>query len=355
MKIALIGTAPGSRLNAPYSDESWEIWACSAGNSQGSALPRVTKWFELHAICDMTGAENKAWSLPYYAWLKAQKFPIYMQEKNDYVPQATIFPYKMLCERFGPNPKKGLANWFTSSIGWMWAYALTQMREGDEIGVFGVDMAAMEEAYTAQKAGLQRFVEYSHAMGVKVSIPYESCLGKTLPLYGYAEATPMGRKLMVRLHELTQLRGQTDSQCRNAELQRAFFDGALEGLKYDIRTWTDGLDAELDTDGKEFGGMADALTNKAGQLFGKPAPLTNDFIENSQGVFVPQGMGANAPATPVQRLVLPEGSTVEVDADGKNHYGMVAEAGKLGSKGPSLGDSAKPKRKRANGEAAAEG
>ena len=335
MKVCIVGTAPGSRLIGPYNDQSYEIWVCSAGNSQASALPRVTRWFELHAMCDMLGAENRSWSVPYYGWLKAQSFPIYMQEKNDMVPQAIVFPYKMLCERFGPNPKKGLTNWFTSSIAWMMAFAITQMREGDELAVFGVDMAAAEEAYTAQKAGLHRMIEYAKAAGIKVTIPYESCLGQPLPLYGYAEATPMGRKWMVRLHEMSTHRANIDNQVRQHELQRAFFDGALEGVKYDLRTWPSGMEADLDTDGKEFGEgdqFADAMKARAMEYAKeKPQPLTADFVENGQGVFVPQ-----AASTPPSS----EGSTVTVDEKGKKHYGLRAEPGKLGAR--NLANGGKP-------------
>jgi hypothetical protein len=288
MKIAIVGTAPNSRLIAPYEDDSWEIWACSAGNSQSTSLPRVTKWFELHSIIDMMGAENKAWCVPYYNWLREQKFPIYMQEKNDYVPQAIVFPYRKLTERFGPNPEKGLSNWFTSSVAWMWAYALLQMKEGDEVAIFGVDMAAAEEAYTAQKAGLLRFVEFSNAMGVKVTIPFESCLGKTFPLYGYAEATRMGRKLAVRQHEIKSQLNNINAQLQQLVNQQNYFSGALEAVNYDIRTWTDGMDAEIDVPIDESP-MIDVLKTKA-------QVLTKDFAENNQGVFVPIAAASNAPA-----------------------------------------------------------
>src|SRR5882672_1370534 len=137
MKVCLVGTAPGSRLIAPYKDESYEIWGCSAGNSQSQALPRITKWFELHALCDMMAAENVAWCAPYFGWLRAQPFPVYMQENNEYVPGAIVFPHKALMDEFGPNPKKNLANWFTSTVPWMMAFAIVQMREGDEIAIIG--------------------------------------------------------------------------------------------------------------------------------------------------------------------------------------------------------------------------
>ena len=108
LKVAIIGTVPTSRNLAPYNDPSWEIWACSAGNSQTQAPPRITRWFEIHSILAMTGEEHRSWSLKYLEWLKAQEFPVYMQEKNDYVPNAIVFPYKRMIELFG-------RAWFTSS------------------------------------------------------------------------------------------------------------------------------------------------------------------------------------------------------------------------------------------------
>jgi hypothetical protein len=265
----------------------------------------------------MMAAENQSWCIPYFQWLREQTFPVYMQEKNDYVPQAIVFPFKKLMNEFGPSKSKGLANWFTSSVAWMIGHAIIQMREGDEIAIFGVDMAAAEEHYTAQKGGIQRMLEYAREAGIDVKIPYESCLAKTYPLYGYSEATPMGRKLNVRLDEMTRIRAQIDQQCKQAELQRAFFDGALEGVKYDLRTWTDGMDADLNTGEKEENSD---FANNALRASERAAGVTSaDFRQNDAGVFVPP---------------LPDGGSVGagVKSDaGTKHYAMMAEPVKLSS------------------------
>lgn len=325
MKVCIVGTAPGSRLIAPYKDESYEIWVCSAGNSQAQAVPRITKWYELHAVHDMMAVENQGWCAPYFGWLRSQSFPIYMQEINEFIPQAIVFPMKRMVERFGPNPKKGLANWFTSSVAYMLAHAIDQMRpsdeyseNGDEIAIFGVDMAATEEHYSAQKAGCHRFIEIARSLGIKVIIPYESCLGKTFPMYGYAEATPMGRKLAVRELEIKNFKTTFDNQIRSLELQRAFFEGALESVRYDQRTWVDGFDAELDTGEKEQG---EAVAMRS-QLEKSHNYRTANFEDNGNGVFVPRG-------TPPSSQ-LPEGSTVHVDTSGKKHYGMECDPAVFG-------------------------
>jgi len=237
MKVALIGTAPSSRGLAPYQDSSWKIWACSQGN-QGQ-LPRVDAWFELHAIGDMTGEERRAWSLPFYAWLRTQQFPIYMIEKNDLVPQAIVFPRDLMLEKFG-------RNWFSSSIAWMMAYAIHQMRAGDEIGLFGIDMGSMEEVYTHQRAGLHRFIEIAKEKGIIVHIPDESDLGQQPPLYGYSEATRFGRKMNVRLAEMRALLANIDGQLEKLKNERNYTVGAIHATEYIVRTFTDGADADID-------------------------------------------------------------------------------------------------------------
>ena len=238
-KIAILGTAPASRAVAPFADQSWDIWVCSPGNM--NQTPRVTAWFELHSLIEMQGEENRGWSVNYLTWLKGQQFPVYMQEPNDWVPQAAIFPYKKLIRHFGTR------NWFTSSPAWMMAYAIYQMTAGDELGIFGVDMAAAQEYYTMQKGGLIYWIERAQALGIKVTIPMESCLGMPTPLYGYSESSRFGRRMNV-MHKLT-----TDSmaslqqQHQNIGQQIAFHQGALEAQAYFMRTALDGEnDAEID-------------------------------------------------------------------------------------------------------------
>lgn len=271
-KIAILGTAPGSRAVAPFSDPEWKIWACSQGN-QGH-LPRVDAWFELHQPTWFGSAEAAPWGLPYLGWLRSQTFPIYMQEKNDLVPQAIVFPYRRMIEMFG-------RMWFTSTVAWMLAYAIQQMREGDTIGLFGVDMAAGEEHYTAQRAGCVRMIEHAQAKGINVTIPHESCLGQPTPLYGYGEATLMGRKLYADLATMLAGRQNLVNQRDRLTIEIAFADGAIDRQRYMVRTFIDGEDAPLDAPA-ELPGQTLAPRQTA------PEPTTTgDFVPRRSGVFVP--------------------------------------------------------------------
>lgn len=237
-KIAIIGTAPGSRDMAPFADATWDIWVCSPGNGnhqpQPNPLKRITAWFELHSLPDMIGLENQPWSIPYFAWLKSSTFPVYMQERNELVPQCKIFPMPVLVERFGKN-------WFTSSVAWMVAYALHL--GVDEIAIFGVDMASDHEMYSAQRSALVRWAEICEELGVKISIPWESCLGHHPPLYGYDEATPMGRRLSILKFMGNQQLAQLEMQKQRTDMEIAFAKGALAQLRYSMTTWLDGSNA----------------------------------------------------------------------------------------------------------------
>lgn len=244
-KVAILGTVMNSRIVVPYDDPSWDVWVCSGGNSQKNAPPRITEWFELHALVDLHSYEHQQWYQPYVEWLRRQTFPIWMQEKNDDIPQARVFPYRKLIDRFGPNPKKGLTNWFTSSPAWMFAYAIE--RGYKTIGVFGVDMAAAEEHYTGQKAGLLRWFEIGRTMGIKVIVPLESTLAFDYPLYGYAEASRAGRAMIVRETELKNRIQMLQQQGAAMQRDLAYYQGQLEQVVFDRRTYiTNPMDPEID-------------------------------------------------------------------------------------------------------------
>jgi len=217
LKVALIGTAPSSRLLAPYNDPSWEIWACSPGNM--NSLPRVTKWFELHA--NLLWPECISYGAPYIEWLKQQKFPVYMQSQ-EWVPNAIVFPKDKMVEIFGKD-------FFTSSFAWMMALAIAEGAK--EIALFGIDMASKEE-YQLQRPGFYYFKYRAEQLGIKVWAPYESDLLQHAPLYGYSETTPIGRKILARKVELEQRIAPMRAEKARLEHSCVYLEGALEDLDY---------------------------------------------------------------------------------------------------------------------------
>lgn len=222
LKIAMIGTAPSSKMLAPFNDPSWTIWGCSPGNM--NQLPRVDLWFELHS--NLLWPEHRSYGEPYIAWLKQQTFPVFMQDQS-LVERATVFPKDELVAEFGDI-------FFTSSFAWMMAYA---MKVGAvEIALYGIDMASRDE-YIRQRPGFYFFKWQAEQRGIKVSAPHESDIMQSPPLYAYVDSTPFGRKIMARRQEVAGRIGQLDQQITSATHNKTYLQGALEDLDYFESIW----------------------------------------------------------------------------------------------------------------------
>lgn len=222
LKVALVGTAPSSRMLAPFNDPSWKIWGCSPGN-QG-ILPRIDMWFELHG--NLLWPEHKHYGEPYIKWLKEQKFPIYMQDQS-LVPHALVFPHKELVKEFGPS-------FFTSSFSWMMAFAINQGAK--EIALFGIDMASRDE-YILQRPGFYFFKHIAEKKGIKVSAPNESDIMMPPGLYGYSDITPFGRKLHARRKEIKDRIAQMEAQMKQVSDSLIYLKGADEDIDYTMSIW----------------------------------------------------------------------------------------------------------------------
>lgn len=222
LKVALVGTAPSSRMLAPYSDPSWQIWACSPGN-QG-ALPRADVWFELHG--NLLWPENISYGAPYIEWLKTLPIPVYMQSK-EWVPNATVFPMQEMVDKFG-------GEFFTSSFAWMMALAIH--KGANEIALFGIDMASRDE-YILQRPGFYYFKYRAEQLGIKVWAPRESDIMQPAPLYGFSDVTPFGRKVLTRKKELSDRVNAAKQQIAQLQHTVTYLDGALEDIDYVSQIW----------------------------------------------------------------------------------------------------------------------
>jgi hypothetical protein len=220
VKIAILGSAPSSLSLAPYDDPEWTIWGCSPGAS--AHAKRADIWFELHRW-------GQDWLTNDYRQFLAKHPKVYMIEPVPEVPGSIAYPKAEMLAQFGPY-------FFTSTPAWMMALAITQNPE--EIGIFGIDMAADGE-YGQQKPGCLHFVALAQAKGIRVGVPLESDLLRPPPLYGFCELSPMMAKLLARQAELQRRLDHnlatTDGMVREA----MFLRGALDDLNYILQTWAE--------------------------------------------------------------------------------------------------------------------
>ena len=62
-KVAILGKLP-TKHNAPFNNTDWDIWAF---NYHNDILPRVTKWFDIHANGANPNADITRASFPFKA------------------------------------------------------------------------------------------------------------------------------------------------------------------------------------------------------------------------------------------------------------------------------------------------
>ena len=162
-KIAIIGTAP-SWKEAPFFDDTWEIWAC---NRPGLDLDRWDRLFEIHRI----------WDHDHQAYLKRLTKIEPPKKVVSIVPLegvsddvAVVLDRQDLFDRYG-------SIWLSCSHAYMLACAIDE--QPSEIGVWGVDMEAQEE-YVVQFAGVRHFIALAEAKGIKVTMPH-NCLLRRNP------------------------------------------------------------------------------------------------------------------------------------------------------------------------------
>ena len=236
-KIALIGSAPSSVQLAPYDDPSYEIWACSPGARP--FLRRINAFFEIHLF-----EPHQPWfHRDYVDFMAAMPCPLYMLEALPQFPNSVAYPKKQVLDyTYGymldhdgiSRPVKFNPNDFGSSLSWMLALAI--MQRPDEIGLWGVDMAAGEE-WGPQKDGCLALIHVARSVGIKVTTPPESDLLRPVPLYGFREADPMFIKLSRRMEELTGQLNKAEAEYQDAERRRWYYKGALEDAMHVRQTW----------------------------------------------------------------------------------------------------------------------
>lgn len=245
MKIGILGSAPSSLTLAPFGDPSWKMWGCSPGVYP--VAPRTEAWFELHrwepGVLGKPGTQKPWFSPEYVAWM-AQHPCVWMYQAVPEIPGSRALPVDDLVKKYG-------SYFFTSSIAFMIACAIedilgerAKVESGqhistgapDEIGLWGVDMAANEE-YGYQRAGCQHFLLLAADLGISIVVPPESDLLRPMPLYGISESSHWMIKNTIRRRELEMRLAQTEGQLEQCKTGVAFLKGALDDLNYQMQTW----------------------------------------------------------------------------------------------------------------------
>ncbi len=238
-KVAILGFAP-SWVDAPFDDQSFEIWALNEmykmfAKKEGC---RADRWFELHS------PDSPSKNTPEHrAFLQNCELPLYMWDHFDEFPTSVRFPKDELMEFFGESYGEKF-RYFTNSISWMIGLAIYEGYE--EIHVYGVDMAADSE-YNHQRPSCEYFLGVAAGRGIKLYLPSNSDLLKTSQLYGFETDNAMRICMKKRINDLTAKKAQyinefNKTKAREAELNSAInqLDGAIHDCNFWLKNWTVG-------------------------------------------------------------------------------------------------------------------
>lgn len=179
-RVAIVGGA-SSRRFAPYDDPSWEIWAFS---SLKVRTPRITRWFEMHALGDLRSQLRKETRIrysysSYMRFLQGLDCPIYMQKTHDAISGSVRYPLDEALAAFG--------RCFTSTAAYLMALAIL---EGvDEMGLWGIHLTH-RTVYARQRPGVEYFLGVARQRGIRITLPRSS------PLRIPAEPKPVYTKVL---------------------------------------------------------------------------------------------------------------------------------------------------------------
>lgn len=137
-KLAIVGSGATTRDAAPWTDETFDVWVFNeAGNH--SWCKRWTAVFQMHEPEIYTGHNTK--DAKHWEWLQQEHGkPIYMQERDERVPDSVRFPLEdaIACTGF---------DYFASTFAYMAALACLQGYE--VVHIYGIELSFSEYQYQA--------------------------------------------------------------------------------------------------------------------------------------------------------------------------------------------------------------
>lgn len=174
MKIAILGTSPGSLWDAPLTNPDVQCWTMPSFYRMYEKLASsIDCWFEFHP-------DPERFRDGWLGWAIENQPKCYLQEPHSELKNSEAYPLERITAHFG--------RYFTSSASLMVAAAVDA--GASEIQVFGIDMITSSE-YVRQRPCFEYIVGVARGMGVKVDIADGSPVLQCKWIYGY-ERPPGG-------------------------------------------------------------------------------------------------------------------------------------------------------------------
>lgn len=234
-KIAILGTAP-SFSEAPFDDETWEVWGISR---LYKFIPRWDRWYELHELEEIcrtweTGDREaeKAARADYMTFMEKAGDQLFLRGPRTELPDAQTFPLNDIMGWFS-------RGYFTNTISWLIAHAIYEIIESKEdghIALYGVDMELASE-YGTQRPSCEYLLGIAEGAGIEVTLPKACQLLKAARLYGFQDESPVQHAAREKARGLRLEMGKNERIMQKMQLEQAAQTGALEMCDWIVRGW----------------------------------------------------------------------------------------------------------------------
>lgn len=181
MKVAIVGAAKASQMDAPFDDEEWEIWVLGNQITDYNGK-RVSRIFELHDNLSQHPPEYPQFLVDLgIKMVVGDRFPV----KHENVE---VYPYEEVDELWG-------YHYQTSSASYMVGYAINLIADEHistqhEIAIYGINMAVDNHEYYKQRNCFEAWLGFAKGLGIKITIPESSPILKS----NYDEARDWNNK-----------------------------------------------------------------------------------------------------------------------------------------------------------------
>jgi len=291
LKLAIVGTHPDTREQAPWDEPAFEIWAFNEVLGQKTWCKRADVIFQMHDPAIYRSQHNRSHA-GHWDWLQQDHgdLKIYMQNADPQVPNSVRYPLEYV-QSLGCNFNKDLL--LTSSIAQ--ALALAALVDYDIIRVYGVEMRSDTE-YRNQREGVIAWIYYLLGRGANVEfIGGEEIFNKRL--YGYDGS--LFQTINPFDERAAELREQIAAQKAVIEeadktLSRSFFNGHLAqriGEYSELKTELGKLEGALH-EAERYGHKCAEMLVDAGMCYidrneyeGAAAQAHNDAAKFGQDVY----------------------------------------------------------------------
>jgi len=275
-QLAIVGSETSTRDQAPWQDESIDIWVFNEAAAQ-DWCKRCNGVLQLH-LPEVYRSPHNRTDRQHWEWLqKEHGYPIWMQDKDQAVPDSVRYPMESICETFLSGFRWGEDNsmirFFTSTVAY--AIALAIWKGYQKISLYGIEMRSNTE-YQYQRDNVAFWVGL--ALGEDVDVVMHSAMGIfDQPLYGYEGSLTYS---LERIRgEIPYLRKQSETRLQEYTQAKEADRDALESASY-YTTHAKTIDAAIEN------GYADGMLSEAERYLKREDVSRHEFEQMAAGTLM---------------------------------------------------------------------